>query len=117
MTGKTIHGIDGVLAGLISTASETPLQAIEITRPARKPFRPTSAVDPSANKHSDDIQGARRGRPLGRHDRSQPTKDKVTLRISSNLATEYRDWSWEARCSLSGLVEKALVDYRRNRRP
>ncbi len=117
MTGKLIHGIDGVLAGLISTAPEKPSRTTTITRPAQKPFRPKSATEPSGNNHSDDIQGARRGRPLGRHDHLRSPKDKVTLRISSNLATEYRDWSWEVRCSLSGLVERALVDYRRNRQP
>lgn len=116
MTGKPIHGIEGVLANLISTASEKPLQAARITQTARKPFNSKPAAEPSGNNHSDDVQGARRGRPPGRHDRFQSAKDKVTLRISSNLATEYRDWSWEARCSLSGLVERALVDYCRNRR-
>lgn len=115
MTGKPIHGIHGVLAGLISTASETPSGTTEIGRPPREPFRSKPVAEPSENNHSDDVQGARRGRPPGRHDRSLSAKDKVTFRISSNLATEYRDWSWEARCSLSGLVERALIDYRRNR--
>ena len=116
MTGKPIHGIEGVLANLISTASEKPLQTTETTRQPRSPVRPKAVAEPSENDHSDDVQGARRGCPAGRHDRFQSAKDKVTLRISSNLATEYRDWSWEARCSLSGLVERALVDYCRNRR-
>ncbi len=116
MSGKSIHGIDGVLDGLISTASKKPMRAGTITRPAKKPFKRESSAEQPRNNHSDNVQGARRGRPLGRHDGLRSPKDKVTLRISSNLATEYRDWSWEARCSLSSLVERALVDYRRNRR-
>ncbi len=35
-----------------------------------------------------------------------------TLRIARDLIAEYRDWSWEARCQLSELVERALATYR-----
>jgi hypothetical protein len=42
-------------------------------------------------------------------------KQKVTFRVSSDLIAEYRDWSWEARCQLSHLVERALADYRQSR--
>ncbi len=33
------------------------------------------------------------------------------FRISSEFAAAYRNWSWEARCSLSTLVERALQEY------
>ena len=39
------------------------------------------------------------------------SKQKVTLRVPSELIDEYRDWSWEARCQLSELVEQALLTY------
>jgi hypothetical protein len=34
-------------------------------------------------------------------------REKVTLRIPSDLIAEYQDWSWEARCQLSELVTRA----------
>jgi len=40
-------------------------------------------------------------------------KQKVTVRIQSELIDCYRDWSWEMRSPLSHLVEWALADYRR----
>jgi len=38
-----------------------------------------------------------------------------TFHISRDLAAAYRDWSWEARCQLSELVEQALLTYRESR--
>jgi len=38
-------------------------------------------------------------------------KRKVTLRLPNDLIDEYRDWSWEARCQLGELFEKALVAF------
>ena len=43
-------------------------------------------------------------------------KEKVTLRISTALIAEYRDWSWEARMQLSRLVERALLHFREQHR-
>ena len=39
-------------------------------------------------------------------------KEKVTVGISSTLIADYREWTWEARCQLRHLVERALADYR-----
>ena len=97
MTGKHIQGIDGVLGNLISATSQ------ETGR------RPNAARQP---RH-DNPQGARLGRPPGTPGNARSTKEKATLRISSSLIAEYRDRSWEARCSLSGLVERAMIEYRR----
>ena len=54
---------------------------------------------------------ARRGRPSGKAVAAAP-KEKVTVRIATDLIATYRDWSWEARSQLSHLVEQALKDYR-----
>jgi cellulose biosynthesis protein BcsQ len=45
-------------------------------------------------------QRARLGRPPHSAVRQNTPKEKVTLRIRSDLIAEYRDWSWEARCQL-----------------
>ena len=85
MTGKHIQGIDGVLGNLISSP------------PQETARRPNVAQQP---KH-ENVQRARLGRPPGKSGGGRSTKEKATLRISSNLIAEYRDRSWEARCSLS----------------
>ena len=38
-------------------------------------------------------------------------RQKVTVRLRPELIEGYRDWSWDARTSLSSLVEAALADY------
>lgn len=60
--------------------------------------------------------GARRGRPLGKSREPKERKEKVTVWLNDKLIAYYRDWSWEARCQLSTLVESALVEYRTNQR-
>jgi len=55
----------------------------------------------------------RRGRPPGTGTATSP-KEKVTVWITSTLIADYREWTWEARCQLSHLVERALADYRRS---
>ena len=58
---------------------------------------------------------ARRGRPSGKAVAAAP-KEKVTVRIATDLIATYRDWSWEARSQLSHLVEQALTDYKARHR-
>jgi hypothetical protein len=53
---------------------------------------------------------ARRGRPPGKAAAAAP-REKVTVRIATELIATYRDWSWRARSQLSHLVEQALKDY------
>jgi len=54
---------------------------------------------------------ARRGRPPGKAT-AAVLREKVTVRIATELIATYRDWSWQARSQLSHLVEQALKDYR-----
>ena len=35
----------------------------------------------------------------------------MTLRVSCELIAEYRDWSWEAKCQLGELVERAPLTF------
>ena len=96
MTGKRLQGIDGVLGNLISTTSQKTARSPDIDRQPKRENR----------------QGARLGRLPGKSGDGRSPKEKATLRISSSLIAEYRDRSWEARCSLSGLVERAMIEYR-----
>jgi hypothetical protein len=58
---------------------------------------------------------ARRGRPQGKAAAAAP-REKVTVRIATELIANYRDWSWQARSQLSHLVEQALRDYQERNR-
>lgn len=115
MNGKSLCGIDGVLGNLISSPSLKKNAAHKKEQSIKTQSSSVAVVQRATANGYSAMQGARRGRPLGRQCDVPFPKEKVTLRISSELATEYRDWSWEARCSLSGLVEKALAEYSRRR--
>ncbi len=114
MAEKSIDGISGVLGELISPAP-TPAEA----PPKKQPPAVRQRADPANASNTPAAprpQRARLGRPPGSDMRHTGPKEKVTLRIPSDLIAEYRDWSWEARCQLSELVERALLSYRNSRR-
>lgn len=114
MASKTISGISGVLGELISPApppTESPqFSQLAMERHEAKSSSGTAQPAPPRPRR------ARLGRPPGKAIRHRGPKEKVTLRIPSNLIAEYRDWSWEARCQLSELVERALAAYGESRR-
>ena len=115
MSGKSLRGIDGVLGHLISSPNQDTAEVPKNAQQAKASSPSIAVVQRATANGYSAVQGARRGRPFGRRRGERSPKEKITLRISSKLATEYRDWSWEVRCSFSGLVEKALVDYFRRR--
>jgi hypothetical protein len=113
MARKTISGISGVLEELISPTTASTTSA---TRDHRQPAtfsRDTGSAGGPESSRNQGCRCARLGRPPGSQRLSSSPKQKVTLRVSSNLITDYRDWSWEARCQLSDLVEQALLAYQR----
>ena len=113
MAKTQVGGISGVLGELISPAS-TPAEAPPRKQPPVSPQEadPTGTPRTPAAPHT---QRARLGRPPGSDSRHKGPKEKVTLRIPSELIAEYRDWSWESRCQISELVERALAAYRESR--
>ena len=112
MADRIINGITGVLGELISSApSSGELPSCE--QPSGANQKPKPVKSPEAT--SIPSRRARLGRPLGVSNRGARPKEKVTLHVPSVLISEYRDWSWEARCSLSALVEKAMVDFFRKK--
>ena len=109
MAKKPVSGVSGVLGELISSSPAVTETAPEKDNPtAIRDTTPADRVTSPAASHS---QRARLGRPPGNSFPAAGPKEKVTLRIPSDLIAEYRDWSWDARCQLSELVEKALADY------
>jgi len=109
MAKKQVSGISGVLGELIS-----PEPAAKQSTPEKQP--PAAVQDADATGTPSGPCRARLGRPPGSALRQTGPKEKVTLRITSDLIAEYRDWSWEARCQLSELVERALSAYRKSKR-
>jgi len=109
--GRTpIAGISGVLGELISRPADPPPQAAAPDMP------PHAAEGREGNSASCGTPKVRRrtrlGRPPGCRRGGGGPKEKVTLRIDAELISQYRDWSWEARCQLGELVERALHAYR-----
>jgi hypothetical protein len=111
MTRQHLPGIDGILDSLIS-AGHAP--SSRNTGGESEPTKQASPLDGSDAAVARE-KGARRGRPPGPQRCDRPPKEKVTFRISCDLIATYRDWSWEARCQLSELVERALDNFRQSR--
>jgi hypothetical protein len=99
----TIRGVNGVLQTLL--AETTAPKPSRSTRPKKRKNACAEAIPahhPTAK--------ARTGRP------PQPVpnraqRQKVTFRIRPDLIERYREWSWDARMSVSHLVEAALDEY------
>jgi uncharacterized protein (DUF4415 family) len=112
--GRTpIAGISGVLGELISHPADPPPQTAASPNPPHVPTRRESDSVHSATTAR--CQRARLGRPPGHGSGSGIRREKVTLRIDQDLIAQYRDWSWDERCQLGELVERALRAYRARR--
>lgn len=96
----TIQGVNGVLQTLLTE----PGKCAKEREPFRKRRKSASSGSPPKK--------ARLGRPPQTL-ASDTDRQKVTVRIQPDLIDAYRDQSWEARCSLSHLVERAMSEYRR----
>jgi uncharacterized protein (DUF4415 family) len=126
MAAKQLMGVGGVLGSLLSPSpvqSTTPepedKPPVNVAQtPHQEPLSPPAVVDTATKSHpaSSGRTQARRGRPPGKKAGDAADKEKVTLRLSKKLMDEYREWSWEERCQLGELVERALIRYRKNRR-
>jgi len=115
MAGKSIRGISGVLGELISPADSPKVTS----NPSQETLGSQARADPTDGKGRERQPGrryARVGRPRASDVQHPGPKEKVTLRLGTDLIAEYRDWSWEARCQLGELVETALRAYRRKHR-
>ena len=106
MSTPHIRGVTGLLDQILSTGE---------SKPADFEVKDSSIANLHGRTGSNDRQYvprvvARRGRPSGKA-AAAASKEKVTVRITTDLIAAYRDWSWEARAQLSHLVEQALTEY------
>lgn len=113
MKAGQVRGIAGLLDGILSSqprpAHSRSDKAVQSSLSADDTAR---AVPPAADSTRTAV---RRGRPPGKGRVVQP-KEKVTVWIERNLLDSYRDWTWQARCQLSHIVERALADYHEQHR-
>jgi hypothetical protein len=110
MTAPQVRGITGLLDGILSPARPVGPNC----QKARQPKNTLLASQSPLPSDPPLPVPVRRGRPPGKATATSP-KEKVTVWISSSLIAEYRDWTWEARCQLSHLVERALAHHRESR--
>ena len=94
----TIRGVNGVLQTLLTE----PAKSADKRELPRKTVKTVSSDRPATK--------ARVGRPP-QSSVAVKARQKVTVRLRPELIEGYRDWSWDARMSLSSLVEEALADY------
>ncbi len=94
----TIQGVNGVLQTLLTE----PAKSANERESPRKKIKTVSSGRPATK--------ARVGRPP-QSSVTAEAREKVTVRLRPELIEGYRDWSWDARTSLSSLVEEALTDY------
>ena len=93
-----VQGVNGVLQTLLTE----PVEFANKRKPPRKSTKAVSSDRPATK--------ARLGRPP-QSSVADEARQKVTVRLRPKLIEGYRDWSWDARTSLSSLVEEALTDY------
>ncbi|WP_435022709.1 hypothetical protein TA3x_005801 (plasmid) [Tundrisphaera sp. TA3] len=136
---KGIGGVLGNIISRNEAAANAPEEetvaesrAVEMPKPVETPgppeaqrqvegaqFAPAQVVDlaepPAATpKRAAPLkkQEARRGRPPGsKTPAAMVEREKVSLRLRSDLAATYRDWSWKEQCQFSDLVDRALEYY------
>jgi len=93
MIRQPLPGIDGVLDNLLTPGRAHAVPNANAESAPMNHARVSAASD-SSSSHA---TGARRGRPLGTNCREGVGKEKVTFRVSCDLAAAYRGWSWEVR--------------------
>jgi len=117
MNKAQVRGITGLLDGILTAATSPAPDSTSIRQERTTNGLPV--VTPPVSSVTPPRTTVRRGRPPGKSRITQP-KEKVTVWIERSLIDSYRDWTWQARCQLSHIVERALAAYHeqhRRRRP
>jgi hypothetical protein len=114
MDGRTDTGVKGFFTDY---DKGTPIKAKPVQVEAAKvqsPKPPLAPAKPATTKAGATVR-ARVGRPPGVPNGARTYKLKTTVYVNADILDYYRDWSWEARCNLGELVERALVAYKAQR--
>jgi hypothetical protein len=113
MEGRADTGVKGFFSDYSKApAKATPLK-VEQPKP-EVPAPPAVPVKRAASSKAEKVK-ARVGRPPGVVSGSRSHKVKATMHVNAALLDFYRDWSWEARCNLGELIERAMVAYKSSR--
>ena len=110
MSKAQVSGITGLLDGILSPAAKPDSRFPHNTHPTSG----SAGKSPPA-RAMPARPAVRRGRPPGKAAESRP-KEKMTVWLERSLIDSYRDWTWQARCQLSHIVERALVAYHEQHR-
>jgi hypothetical protein len=113
MEGRTDTGVKGFFNdfGKAVPVKAKPLQ-VEPTKPSVATPTPPAVPPKRPASKKTEIVRARVGRPPGAASGTRPQKGRATMYINQALLDYYRDWSWDARCSLGELIERAMVAYK-----
>jgi hypothetical protein len=114
MDGRTDTGVKGFFSeyGKATPMKAKPVQVEQPAEPVTKPA--TVPVKTTATKKRQRVR-ARTGRPPGVASGTRSYKIKASMHVSAELIDYYRDWSWDARCTLGELIERAMVAYKSSR--
>ena len=112
MARREVSGVRGVLSELISAV---PSEQNGPSNSLDSPPKSGTIAHPPPKRTEPTKPRARLGRPPGCLSGKTPPKEKVTVRIDARLVALYRDWSWDERCQLGELFERALREYRNNK--
>ena len=113
MAPKKISGLSNIIGTLIDEQpeSDTKAESQQTKRAEAKANHVRKAVPAPEGNTEPRRQSARVGRPPGRTADDPVVREKVSLRVDSDVIAEYRDWSWDERCQLGELVERAMIHY------
>jgi hypothetical protein len=116
MDERNDTGVKGFFAEYGKGGGPRQAAPIEVEKPKVPPEKEVRRKVKQLGKRTEKAR-ARTGRPPGIANGSRSQKEKATMHINAALMDFYRDWSWEARCNLGELIERAMVAYksRRNR--
>src|SRR5688572_9797445 len=108
MEGRTDTGVKGYFNDF-GKAAPVKAKPVQVEPPKAPAATPTPAKTTVGNVEK---ARARVGRPPGVTSRTRPQKGRATMYVNQALLDYYRDWSWDARCSLGELIERAMVKYK-----
>jgi hypothetical protein len=113
MEGRADTGVKGFFSDYSKAPAKPAPLKVEQPKP-EAPAPPAAPVKRTASSKGEKVK-ARTGRPPGIANGSRSHKVKATMHLNAVLLDFYRDWSWEARCNLGELIERAMVAYKSSR--
>jgi hypothetical protein len=114
MEGRADTGVKGFFEEYGKAGSALRTAPLQVEKPNVSPANEVGNTSKEPKSKSEKVR-ARVGRPPGITNGSRSQKEKATMHVNAALLDYYRDWSWEARCNLGELIERAMVAYKDKR--